>query len=96
MKYHKGEKLCLKISPYVAPSKDFVPRFGSAKITLGQNEYTFEPDSKVKLKSIGGKADYVPYPDDAVKVPPSRNHGRHILHMGGNYQSYLQIPVIKD
>ncbi|SFS88029.1 hypothetical protein SAMN02910357_02368 [Succinivibrio dextrinosolvens] len=95
MIYHKGEKLCLKISPYVAPSRDFVPRFGSAKITLAKNEYTFAPDSKVKFRSIGGNADFVPYPEDAVKVPKSRNHGKHIFHMGGQYQSYLQIPVIR-
>lgn len=78
----KGEKLCLKIMPYISPSKDIVPAFGNGKITIAENETTFYPNDKVKRKIVRGKADYVTYPEDAVKVPDSINKGKHIFHMG--------------
>jgi predicted acyl esterase len=38
-------------------------------------------------------------PDEIIPSPPYRkstacNHGKHVLHFGGEYDSYLQVPVI--
>lgn len=94
MKYHKGEKLSLKVEAYNPPSKDDVPPFGSAKISIPQEHYTFDKEKPVKMKTIGGHNDEVGAPDDIVYAPATRNKGKHVLHIGGNYESYLVIPVI--
>ena len=31
-----------------------------------------------------------------VQAPKTRNKGRHILHLGGRYESYLQVPVVPE
>ncbi|TYZ24884.1 CocE/NonD family hydrolase [Selenomonas ruminis] len=96
MKYHKGEKLRLTIAPYQAPDRNTVPPFGKAKVTVPADGYTYDPAKPVAMKTLGGNETEVGAPQDVVAVPPSRNKGKHILHVGGKYASYLQVPVIRE
>ena len=80
---------------YNPPSADTVPAFGSAKITVPESGYTYEPGSKVSMKTVGG-LDGKKKKKKAVAPPKSRNKGRHIIHLGGKYGSYLQVPVVPE
>lgn len=95
MKYHKGEKLLLTVEAYRAPSPENLPPFGAAKITIPKSGYTYNPAENVEMKTIGGNATEIAFPELAVKAPPTRNKGRHIFHIGGKYDSFLLIPVVK-
>lgn len=95
MKYHKGESLLLTIEAYRPPSVDSIPQFGGAKVTIPKDGYTFDPNAPVAMKTIGGNADEVAYPDETVLPPATRNKGRHIFHVGGEYDSFLLVPVIE-
>ncbi len=94
MIYHAGEKLCLTIEAYRPPSINSIPQFGSAKITIPKNGYTYNPNDKVEMRTVGGNATFVPYPEDVITPPPSRNKGRHVIHFGGKYKSFLLVPEI--
>lgn len=96
MKYHKGEKLCLTIEPYMPPSKEIVPPFGSARVTIAKDGYTYQPGTHPEMVTLGGNEQEVGAPQDAVKAPETRNKGSHIFHMGGKYDSYLLVPVIPE
>ena len=95
MKYHAGEKIRLTVRAYNPPSPDMVPAFGSAKITVPEEGYTYEPGTKVSMKTVGG-LDGRNYVKKAVTPPATRNKGRHIIHLGGKYESYLQVPVVPE
>ena len=94
MKYHAGEKLQLTIAAYQPPKADSVPPFGIAKIAVPAEGYTFMPGEKTAMKTLGGNHTEVAYPELAVKAPATRNKGKHIIHVGGQYDSYLLVPVI--
>lgn len=94
MIYHKGEQLRLTIEAYRPPSKEAIPPFGSAKITIPVEGYTFDPKSNVEMKTVGGDSSFVAYPQDVVRAPATRNRGRHIIHVGGDFDSYLLVPVV--
>ena len=95
MKYHAGEKIRLTVKAYNPPSPDTVPAFGAAKITVPENGYTYEPGTKVPMKTVGGM-DGKNYVENVVKAPRTRNKGKHIIHLGGRYGSYLQVPVVPE
>ena len=95
MKYHAGEKLRLTVRAYNPPSPYTVPAFGSSKITVPKEGYTYEPGTKTEMKTVGG-LDGKDYVKKAVTPPKTRNKGRHILHLGGRYESYLQVPVVPE
>ncbi len=94
MIYHKGEQLKLTIAAYEPPSVESIPQFGSARITIPKDGYTYDPNNPVEMKTIGGNADKVPYPDETVLAPATRNKGRHIFHIGGKFDSFLLVPVV--
>lgn len=96
MIYHAGEKLCLTIEAYRPPSPESIPQFGAAKITIPKVGYTYNPSEPVEMKTVGGNADFVPYPQEVVTAPPSRNKGRHVIHFGGKYKSFLVVPEIPN
>ena len=96
MKYHKGESLRLTIEPYNAPGKEIIPAFGSAKITVPQSGYTYDPKEKPAMKTLGGQAETSAHPEYEVKAPATRNKGQHIFHIGGKYDSFLLVPVVPE
>jgi hypothetical protein len=92
---HAGEKLKLIVAAY-KPIPNLYIGFGAAKIPLPVSGGTFMPGEEVSMTELGGtpeeSPDYVKAQE--VVVPPSRNCGRHILHLGGSYESFLLVPVV--
>lgn len=95
MKYHAGEKIRLTVRAYTPPSADTVPSFGYSKITVPKDGYTYEPGTKPEMKTVGG-IDGKKWVKNEVNAPKTRNKGRHIIHFGGKYESYLQVPVVPE
>ena len=95
MKYHKGEILKLTVAPYYAPPESVVPPFGSACITVPEEGYTYMPGTHPAMVTLGGDHHETAAPDRKVTPPETRNKGTHILHMGGKYDSCLQVPEVK-
>ncbi len=95
MIYHKGEQLLLTVSAYKPPQVESIPPFGAAKISVPKVGYTYNPNEAVEMKTIGGNASQITFPDLAVTAPKTRNAGRHIIHVGGKYNSFLLVPVVK-
>ena len=92
MIYHAGEKIRLSVGAY-KPAKAMLP-FGSAKIEVPTDKETFYPGEKHASKIIGGNADEVANPAQVITSPPTHNKGRHIIYTGGQYDSYLLLPII--
>ena len=95
MIYHKGESLRLSISAW-KPVDGGVPVFGSAVISVPSEGYTFEPGSEPSMIVVGGYKGGLKDSSVTVKTPESRNKGTHIIHFGGEYDSYLLVPVIPE
>lgn len=95
MRYHAGERLKLTVAAH-RPLPDMYIGFGAAKVPVPASGGTFQAGHEGPLFELGGTPDTSPAYVKAqqVKSPPSRNQGRHIIHMGGAYDSYLVIPEI--
>ena len=94
---HKGERLSLKITAFGAGAAfNFPFEFGSAPIPVPADGGTFAPDEAPNMIVLGGlgysKPEYCFA--QAVRPLPTRNKGRHVIHLGGRYDSRLIIPVI--
>lgn len=94
MIYHKGESLHLTIRAYTPPTGK-IP-FGSARISIAKDSFTFDPAHPPEMVTLGGQENEVADPSEVVTPPPTRNKGRHIFHLGGPYDSYLYVPVVPD
>ncbi len=92
MIYHKGETIRLTVSAY-QPGPAHLP-FGSAKIEVPTDSYTYEPGTEVNKKALGGNIQEVADPAQVVQTPATHNKGQHVLYTGGIYSSYLLVPVI--
>jgi hypothetical protein len=70
--------------------------FGAVPIEVAQDSFTYNPKQKVAVRSYGGKADTSPKAigEQRVPTPVSRNQGSHVIHMGGQYDSHLMIPLV--
>lgn len=90
--FEKGEILQLTVGAY-QPEKAAIP-FGSAKITIPEEEYTYMPGQTVKMMTLGGGTGECADPDEVVTSPATHNVGRHCIYTGGQYDSYLYIPEI--
>jgi predicted acyl esterase len=95
MRYHAGEKLLLTVAAY-RPMPNLDLGFGAAKVPFPTAKETFAVGEQVKLNVLGGKADTSPAFAVAqqIKPPPSRNQGTHVIHVGGQYDSYLLVPEV--
>ena len=89
MIFHKGEQMELAISGFRFPP--FIPlAFGEAEIPFPVDGLTFPPSRPTEIKQFHGKKE-----ERATRlappVPPTRNKGNHILHVGGRYDSHLSF-----
>lgn len=90
--FEKGEILQLTVGAY-QPEKVAIP-FGSAKITVPEERFTYMPGQPVKMMTLGGDATECADPSEVVTSPATHNVGRHCIYTGGRYDSYLYIPEI--
>jgi predicted acyl esterase len=91
-KLHAGDTLQVMVAPFrVQPMA--LP-FGSARISIPVEGFTYSPSAKVEMMTLGGDASTSPqWSRDQAVVDEPRNAGTHILHMGGRYDSHLFVPL---
>ena len=96
MKFKKGEVMRLTISAYKTPPVDgpMSTVFGSAKITVPKEGYTYMPGSKVEMVTLGGNSKEIPASAIRKSLPGDVNKGHHAIYTGGQYESYLYLPVL--
>lgn len=90
--FEKGEILQLTVGAY-QPEKAAIP-FGSAHITVPEEDFTYMPGQQPEMMTLGGNADECADPAEVVTSPATHNVGRHCIYTGGRYDSYLYIPEI--
>lgn len=92
--FDEGEILQLTVGAY-RPANETIP-FGSARISVPAEGFTYEPGQKVEMITVGGNQTEVADPKEVVASPATHNKGRHCIYTGGRYDSYLYIPVIPE
>ncbi|MDO4163321.1 MAG: CocE/NonD family hydrolase [Bacteroides sp.] len=92
--FDKGEILQLTVGAY-KPEKAVIP-FGSAKITIPKEGYTYVPGEPVEMLTIGGNETECADKAEVVDSPATHNVGRHCIYTGGEYDSYLYVPEIPE
>jgi predicted acyl esterase len=90
--FEAGEYLCLTIKGYQYVEENLP--FGTARIDIPKSSMTFQPGSNPEMVTLGGKELAYPFPEKVVKTPQTVNRGKHIIHAGGKYNSYLSLPFI--
>ncbi len=94
--FREGETLCLTIMPYSDETQTQGPPFGSARIEIPRDTFTFDPDAKVPMQTLGVREE----PKTPDKAAPAREEktrtkgAAHIFYGGGEYDSYILLPVI--
>lgn len=71
--FEKGEILQLTVGAY-QPEKAAIP-FGSAKITVPEEGFTYMPGQPVKMITLGGDATECADPSEVVTSPATHNVG---------------------
>lgn len=92
--FDKGEILQLTVGAY-QPANAAIP-FGSASISVPRDGFTYMPGQPVEMMTVGGNATQCADPAEVVVSPATHNAGRHRIYTGGEYDSYLYVPVIPD
>ena len=92
--FDEGEILQLTVGAY-QPAKAAIP-FGSASISVPRDGFTYMPGQPVEMMTVGGNATQCADPAEVVVSPATHNAGRHRIYTGGEYDSYLYVPVIPD
>lgn len=90
--FERGEILQLTVGAYQS-EKAAIP-FGSAKITVPEERFTYMPGQPVKMMTLGGDATECADSSEVVTSPATHNVGRHCIYTGGRYDSYLYIPEV--
>lgn len=93
--FDEGEILQLTVGAY-RPANAAIP-FGSASISVPRDGFTYMPGQKpVEMITVGGNATQCADPAEVVVSPATHNAGRHRIYTGGEYDSFLYVPVIPD
>ena len=92
--FDKDEILQLSVEAY-RPAAAAIP-FGSARISIPNEGYTYQPGNNVDLVTLGGNENQCADPKEVVTSPASHNAGKHCIYTGGRYDSYLYLPVIPE
>ena len=92
--FNEGEILQLTVGAY-KPAQASIP-FGSAHITIPKEGYTYMPGTETEMQTLGGNEMECAVRSEVIVSPVTHNKGRHCIHAGGQYDSYLYIPEIPD
>lgn len=94
LRFRAGEHLVLSIAATAIGGVSTTGMFGGAKIEVPVEGETYMPGEKVQKLTLGGQ-ESVPgwVKAQAVSVPVSRNKGLHVLHVGGDYDSFVVMPL---
>lgn len=97
LKFKKGDILRVSVSPYKTKKMWTGPfKLKMAKITLPKEGYTYFPDDKQEMYTIGGSEMFAGSKVDTADMPKDHNKGRHRIYAGGKYDSFLYVPLIPD
>jgi predicted acyl esterase len=93
MKFHPGEQLKLTVTAF--QNTPMQMPFGITALDVPRNSYTFEPGTKPDMIHLagGGPATMPEWASAQAVYPPSRNEGTHRIHFGGDYDSFLLVPL---
>lgn len=95
--FKKGDILRLTISGYKTRKMWTGPfKLKMARIALPKDGFTYMPGSNPEMYTIGGGEMFGSSSGEVetTEMPHDVNKGRHIIHTGGEYDSFLYIPVI--
>lgn len=95
--FKKGDVLRLTVSGYKTRKMWKGPfKLKMAKIELPKEGYTYMPDENPEMYTIGGAEMFGGSGGmvETTQMPHDVNKGRHTIHTGGRYDSYLYVPVI--
>ena len=95
--FKKGDILRVNVTPYKTKKLWTGPfKLKMAKIDLPKEGYTWFPEDKPEMVTIGGAEMFAGSKVDTAEMPKDHNKGRHVIHTGGKYDSYLYVPVIPN
>lgn len=95
--FQKGDQLRLTVSAYKTRKLWTGPfKLKMAKIELPKEGYTYLPDEQPEMVTIGGAEMFGASGGEVetAHMPHDVNKGRHIIHTGGKYDSFLYVPVV--
>lgn len=94
--FKKGDELRLTVQAYKTKKMWTGPfKLKMAKVELPEEGFTYMPSSKPKMCTIGGAPMFGESGGEVgtADMPHDVNAGRHVIHTGGRYESYLTLPV---
>lgn len=93
--FKKDDELRVTVSGYKTKKLWSGPfKLKMAKIELPREGYTYLPDSKPEMYTIGGGAMFAGSDVSTAELPKDHNKGRHKIYSGGKYDSYLYVPFV--
>lgn len=97
LKFKKGDILRVTVSPYKTRKMWTGPfKLKMAKVTLPKEGYTYFPEDKPEMYTIGGKEMFAGSKVDTADMLKDHNKGRHRIYTGGQYDSFLYVPIVPD
>ncbi len=93
--FKKDDVLRVTVSAYKTQKMWTGPfKLKMAKINLPQEGYTYMPDEKPEMYTIGGSEMFAGSNVETADMPHDVNKGRHVIHTGGRYDSFLYAPFV--
>ncbi|ETS77212.1 hypothetical protein PFICI_11086 [Pestalotiopsis fici W106-1] len=93
LRVHPDEKIAVTVAPAPITPTNADLGYGTARILVPRSGGTYPPGQNVSTIILGGN-DYPDYVNEQrVATPITRNNGTHVIHFGGQYDSYLLMPV---
>ncbi len=95
--FKKGDELRLTVSAYKTKKLWSGPfKLKMAKVELPKEGFTYMPDCKPEMYTIGGGAMFAGSDVSTAELPKDHNKGRHRIYSGGQYESYLYVPFVPE
>ncbi len=96
MQFRKGEYLQITVKGYKVAQ--WAAPFDSKMATLQvpKEGFTYMPGEKPEMITIGGVYGGLTGGVDMTHLPKDVNQGRHRIYTGGEYDSYLYLPILPE
>ncbi len=96
MLFKKGEILQISISAYKTAEWASPFDLKMAKIKVAKDGFTYLPNEKTKMITVGGVRGGLTGGIKNTDLPKDVNKGKHVIHSGGKYDSFLYLPIIPE
>src|SRR5262249_24863386 len=93
IRFNAGETLQVTVAPH-HPFLLSLP-FGSARISIAKDQFTYRQGDAVEMVSLGSDAEDLPswVAEQSPPLESGPNAGTHVIHVGGRYDSHLLVPL---